>query len=388
MKKDPFMPRAVKLADWFVRNQVRTLNKTGDANSGRFAEFTEVRPRIATGDWSTNWTTGMTVVSLVMMYERTKDKRYLESALSAGRYLASMQVFDARTPRSCGMIREATPQTTMAHPRDALSAAWGMLHLYRATGDKEWLERTKIFAEWFGKYAVKKGYPAWTVYTDGSEPYWQQGSFHGGSPLYFFDLYKITGNVKWKKLGLTICDAWIRLFPRKDGSISIEFDPKTGRDRTFKVKDVPHTNWQYMHRFNDDFTALALMRAWKLTKNGKYVLAVRRYLDWVLTQMRPDGTFGRPPVDSAAATLIIELLDFAEMTGEARFLKACLASVPHFFSLQELKVRDGRVYGGYYCVHKPFSHNLRKSLGVRTAAYALAALLKLEGKRRYLGYTA
>ena len=80
-----------------------------------------------------------------------------------------------------------------------------------------------------------------------------------------------------------------------------------------------------------------------------------------------------------------------ECKGLCALLEACdaaLKSAKHFFSLQELKSKDPRFRGGFYCIDGPYHHETRVNLGVRTSCYALAALLRLEGRRKYAGYTA
>jgi hypothetical protein len=381
-----YLQRARALADWFVANQV---TRTHFADRGRFANQVRVRGRQEKTHLTTNWTTGMSTIALLMAWERTRDPRYLEAAKIAGGYLKSLQILDPRNPAAFGGFREETPQSNAFHPRDALSAAWGLLHLHRATGDDDGLWRAVTFANWLERHGMRRGYPAWTAYTEkGRTPYWQIGSFHGGSPLFFFDLYATTKNRRWLRTGLTICDAWLRHFPKPDGSIRIEIDADTGEDVTGKSKDPGHIGWQDMHKTNDDFTAQALLRAWRLTRNRRYLDGARAFLDWALTQQRADGAFGDPPVNSAAATLILELLDFARLARSPRHRQAALRSVPHFLSLQELAAKDPRFHGGFYCVHGDYVHAARVELGVRTSCYALAALLRLEGKRRYQGYTA
>lgn len=379
------LSRAVKLADWFVFNQCKS---GGDANRGRYAVGIQVRRGKAVKSiYTTNWTTGMTVISMLMAWRRTGDEAYLKSAQLGGEYLKSLQVMDAQNRKAYGLIRESTPQTSMCHPRDALSAAWALLHLGMFTKDKEALRRSKIFAEWFRSHAVKNRYPAWSAFTDGRKPYWQLGSFHGGSPLYLFDLYKKTRDERWLKTGLGICDRWMQLFPKKDGSIRIEIDPKNGRDLTGRGPDDAHNNWQYMHLYNDDFTSLALMRAYLLTKKAKYLKAVTTYMDWILSEQRDNGAFGNPSVASAAASLVIELLDVYRITRDRKYAYACDRSIDYFLDLQELKSRDKAVRGGFYGVTPDYEHETRSWMQARVSCYALAALLKLEGGEKYVGYT-
>lgn len=380
-----YLKNAIALADWFVENQVM---RSHFADRGRFANEVTVGKKPYKIVYTTNWTTGMSCISLIMAWQRTKEKRYLTAAKYAGEYLKILQVLDQRNPAAFGAFHETTPQDTAWHPRDALSAAWGLLYLYKVTKDADYLYRVNIFAQWFSKFGMKNNYPAWTSYIEkNKQSYWQQGSFHGGSPLFFFDLYKVTKQKKWLTVGLKICDKWKRLFMKSDGSIRIEVDPKTGKDMTGLGTDKNHIGWQDMHKVNDDFTALAQLRAYKLTKDKKYLETAQRYLDWVLTIQEPNGAFGKNPVNSAAATLILELMDLYKITKQKKYKVAMLKSVPHFLSLQELKSKDKRFFGGFYCIHGDYVHNSRVNLGVRTACYALAALLRLEGKKTYEGYT-
>ena len=384
-KKD-LSTRARQLADWFTINQITS---TLSADCGRFINEVHVKHIDKPPVYSSNWTTGMTVISLLMAYERFNDKTYLESAERAGNYLKSLQILDHRYPAAYGFFKEVTPQDTHCHPRDALSAAWGLLHLYWKNRDPEIFDRVRIFAEWFRQYAMKDGYPAWTVYSEkNKKPYWQKGSFHGGSPLFFFDLYETTRESKWKSIGLTICDVWTRTFLKKEGSIRVEVDAKTGKDKTGWGPNKGHLGWQDMHKTNDDFSSLALLRAYRLTRNVGYLETARQYLDWVLTLQRKDGAFGRLPVHSAAATLILELLDLASLTKEKKYEEALQRSIPHFLSLQELTDKQPMIHGGFYCTSGDYAHGNRRELGVRTSCYALAALLRLEGKRSYKEYTA
>jgi uncharacterized protein YyaL (SSP411 family) len=386
MSSHGYLTRAKKLADWFVAGQI---DRSSSADRGRYVNVLDVRGRkIGEPKYTSNWTTGMTCIAMLMAWKRTGEDVYLNSARIAGEYLKSLQIMDARNRKVFGMIREVTPQTDWCHPRDALSAAWALLHLGMLARDKDALARAKLFAEWFKANALRKRYPAWTCFADGRKPYWQLGSFHGGSPLYFFDLYTATHDKRWLRVGLGICDQWLKIFPKKDGSIRIEVDPTSGRDLTGKG-DPGHVGWQFMHKYNDDFTSLALLRAYLLTWKNKYLDAVRRYMDWIIRQQQPrSGAFGKPTVNSAAASLIIELLDLHRITREKKYRQAADHSIDYFLSLQELKRKDRRVHGGFYGIAGAYSHGRRSSLNTRTGAYALAALLKLESRRKYLGYTA
>lgn len=171
---------AQRCADWLVNNQ---LIKENSADNGRYmAEF--IIKKMKVRGYAMGWPTGMATISLLAMYMRTKNKKYLKAAEQAGEYLKSLQVLDAREKRNIGLIREFTPQTNWCHPRDAVSAAWSMLWLGKATNNKEYIERAILFARWFKNNAVKNNYPAWTCFMAKKEPKWLMGSFHGGSPFF------------------------------------------------------------------------------------------------------------------------------------------------------------------------------------------------------------
>jgi hypothetical protein len=147
---------ALKGLDFLVRHQVTDDN---DANFGRF---------VCQYDYIQNKYTG--------------KEAYLDAAQRAVKYLAALQFFGPDNDRMRGMIREITPQTTWAHPRDALTAAWAMLDWSQHAGQQDYFERSRMFAEWFLNVAMEKGYPYWTVLLDDGNwhPEWC-GSFHSGS---------------------------------------------------------------------------------------------------------------------------------------------------------------------------------------------------------------
>ncbi len=115
--KQQLLTRARKLAGWFAAGQV---DRPSSADCGRYVDRIDVRggrgARIGEPVLTTNWTTGMTVIAMLMAWKRTGEKRYRESARSAGEYLKSLQITDARDRKTFGMIREVTPQTRLVPP--------------------------------------------------------------------------------------------------------------------------------------------------------------------------------------------------------------------------------------------------------------------------------
>ena len=384
-KENPYLRAAKKCGEWLISNQ-----STGqaDANRGRFLAEIDVR----TGDIneiSTNWTTGMSLLSLLMLHKRTGYEKWLDAAKLAGEYLKSLQVLDSRNARNFGMIREISPQGDWCHPRDALSAAWGLLHLGQVAVDSEAAERALLFARWFKKYAMRDGYPAWTAYLDGREPYWMLGSFHGGSPLFFFDLASHTGDHRWiDEVAVPILENYLRNHLPPRGEIRVIVDPETGKSALRRKEWQNQLSWAHMHRINDDFSSMALMRSFHVTGEQSHLAAARRFLGWALKRQNSDGSFGDPPVNSGCASLMSELMDIYAIEGGAQFRAAAAKAGEHLLSLQEMETPDPRFHGGFYGMHGLNDFGTRRVLHIRTSCYAIAACLRLEGGADYPWYTA
>ena len=138
---------AKRCGNWLIKNQI--LNKAS-ADHGRYmCEY--IVPKQKVRGLSPNWPIGNSILSMVMLYKRTGMKKYLESAGRAGEYLKSLQVMDSADKKNYGMIREVTPQTDFCHPRDAVTAAWAMLHLGEVLQNKEYGRRVLSVSQWFKK---------------------------------------------------------------------------------------------------------------------------------------------------------------------------------------------------------------------------------------------
>jgi hypothetical protein len=107
-----------------------------------------------------NWNYAFAIMGLLHAAKIFKEPRYEQAALAMGEFLKALQIFDPFKPKHYGAIREITPFTRWCYTRDALSAAWSFIELYRYSGDKEYLERARLWGEWFLKYGRdKEGWP-------------------------------------------------------------------------------------------------------------------------------------------------------------------------------------------------------------------------------------
>lgn len=374
--KKEFFQAAALAADWMLNNQI-----TGgyDANKGRFLYSISIKDSKPLG-YSGNWLGGASIMAMLMMYHRTADNKYLDAAIKAGGYLKTLQILDQRKPEWYGAFREDTPQSNWCHPRDGLTAAWGLLWLYEETKEKEYLARVELFNKWFVEQAMSKGWPSWSYYYYDKKPDYLQGSFHGGDGAYFYDYFRVTGDSTYQNSGMKfIVDYALEKFLGPDGKVRVIFDADKGK---YIEDGITFDGMQKMHRHNDDFMSISILDAYVLYKDAKYLERAEAYAKWLISEQREDGGFGNPDVPPAAATGPNFLIDLYSITKNPEYLKAALKGAGFLLSRQHLNPKDKTTYGGFFGYDDNWNSDHREIINLRTTCYAVIALLKLEGKEK------
>ncbi len=359
--------------DFLVRQQV----STGDsADMGRFPFTYDCSAnRILT--LSTNWTTGIGIAALLAGYRAFSDERYLQAAGRAVRYLFSIQSFSPFSRRVRGVFREVTGQSSMAHPRDALTAAWALADWSQIAGDQEAFDRARIYADWFVEVGMERGYPYWTVRFDDQpwEPGWC-GSFHSGSAYFMYRMFRLTGEARYRTAMRTILDFYNQHHLAADGSISVILDRNTFEKLDGKVDPrIAPRGWEMMHVYNDDFGALANLAAWKLEKDDKYSSAAGRFLRRMVDIQRADGGFGPEAysVPSAGGAVLLELAAARKLGLGIGTDESLAKAVQYLLNLQVR--REGDPADGAYrgCTS---NYTLDERIcNIRSGAYAIMGLL-------------
>ncbi len=397
--------------DWFLENQ---LVRSDDANRGRYlytyyvkfidgpssVGYVEGSRERCRKFYSTVWNIATISMALAMLYTRNGNSRLKASVAKAMDYLETLQILDPDHPHR-GAFHETTPQTGASNVRDAVTAGWGFVKLSKFLERPQLLDRAVLFAEWLKKHAFRNGFPASGVvlnpdrnlmqgdvnaFKDDELVNWTGFSAHGGSANFFLDLFEATGERKWlDEIALPVLDTFIRRFMLTDGSLVVHVDlSDTGHDLDNVVGMAGHED--HRHRYNDDFASLALMKAYRLTGNDKYLAAARKYLDWAADIQNQDGSFGDPVIKSASATLALEMLEMDKLLEQPVYEQNIEKAIAHLLTLQMKNPADPEQNGGFWglspWVKLPFS-----SLMGRITGYAIAALLKYEGERDYDFYS-
>ena len=366
--------RAMMIGEWMLRNQVKN---PFDANCGRSIDAYDARRDYLY--MTANWTTGILCACLCALHRRTGEKRWLDGAERAGRYIMSLQVLDPRKKEYCGLFRELTPQSIECAPRDSVSAAWGLVWLYNTTGEREYLERARLFAEWHMTYAMIEGWPKYALYMRDDIPdFYAQGPFQSGTGLFYHDLFVATGDARYVERGFRpIAFNYRDKFFNSDGSLILEREAFTGRV-------VPLPPGVHMHSYNDDFGAAMLQTAAEFFKDESFRDTARRFALWLASQQEADGSFAGGKAPSGVPVSLMYYHDLGTHYNDPTLLAAREKSLQKLLEMQHtdtgLPKLDGGLQGAHWVIGKwpEIPDAPKKHVHIRSSSYALMALLKME----------
>ncbi|MBQ7402762.1 MAG: hypothetical protein IJW05_04920 [Lentisphaeria bacterium] len=378
MDKSMIFDRVKIAVDYMVKHQV--INRL-DANQGRTLNYYNSVSGLEY--YTTSWETGAFMACLLAMYKRTGDPMYLDRAEHAGHYIMSLQVLDQRNPKYYGAFHECTPQSVEFCPRDATTAAWCMVWLYEATKKAEYLDRAILFAEWHLKYGMCGGWPLWAVFMDENNfKYYTKGSFQSGTGLFYHDLFLQTNDPRYIEQGLRpIADTYIRDFINEDGSITVERAVFSNKPQ---VRTGDKSVEGDMHRYNDDFGNPMLMAASDIFKDEKYRDYARKFALWLASVQLEDGNFfnGKKTISSAVAQSLMYFDELGRYYNDPVLFAAAEKTFKKALDMQLLDTDDPKLYGAFEGMADSDCSDPRKLTQMRTNAYMVIALLKVEGKIR------
>ncbi len=346
-----FLLQARKTAEWVCHNQHvyseecvpgehEIFCMMEDMNYGRFVRNYSI-PERRILHFSTNWISGMTIYGLAALYDYFKDEKYLDTAIKGSYYLHALQNTLEGDP-GYGAFNERIPANRWVAPRDGISAAWGLLRLHRSSKRQEWLKRAELYANWHLQNAFVDGYPAAYVMFD--KPYKDTTVYNcqGGSALFYYDLFKLTGNSAYSDAMRLISDKYLEYFLNDDGSLEVVYDPVTGQ----RGSSDPDGAWEDMHKFNDDFSALALIATTQATGDRKYLESAVKYLNWVVSMQQSGGGFGKYAHSVSSCVAALNLLNLYLIDGNEKYREAAMKAIAHLDASVVLAPGDPVIDGG------------------------------------------
>lgn len=380
-KKQLYIEAATHAGDWLVRNQVCNIL---DANNGRF--FYCYNLKTSYFEMSTSWQSGMGIISLLWLYKLSGDKKYLKAAEYASSYILSLQVLDSDDPSKFGAFREETPQTEWMHPRDSISAAWGLLSLYQFTDNTRCLKAAQRFADWHIANVWHQGWPVATVNLgpSGLATDHMQVSCQGGSALFFMQLARITGNEIYITKGAKpLLDYYVLHFIEPNGRPHVLYDPVVD---DWGIEEELCNNgrlgfqksWIEMHRYNDDFAGISLLEGYNIIGEKKYLESAKNYASWLCESLNKDGSFGEYSIEVASSSVPLFLMELKKQIADPLYDKAINKSLGHLLSLQ-ISNMNPKVDGGFLGLDNKCQLDPNSWVNIRNTAYSIVALLKAAG---------
>jgi hypothetical protein len=292
------------------------------------------------------WGQGLAIMSLLTL-ARQLDKgntgeKYRQSALWASGYLDSLQIINPSDPKAHGGFREHTPQMSWSYPRDGATGAMGYCALYKETGREEYLERARLYCQWYGDYGTgDDGWPRVTYdlatgKVMDAESQFVRGDWQAGGGLCYYWLYKLTGETKWMDYFRRQIDLLLDLYEQNhDAPVQIG---KAGGNA--------------MVYGNDDFALVSMMAAWRHWREPKMLNALQHRIRRNWTTMQPDGSYPYHAGTFVSNLENIEYLDLCHHENISEDLPALeqriQTTLEFGLTLQETSPVDIRAYGGFY----------------------------------------
>jgi hypothetical protein len=356
---------AMLAGDWLVNNQNKKTLWEQDYFNGDYGRWL-YEYNIKDGFWrgSVCWTMSTGIMDLLMLHQRTGRPEYKDAIERAAVYLKSLQILDARKPRNFGAVREMSQLDNYIFPRDGMTTVGGYLALYHFTKDAEYLDRAKMYADWYLKYALnpETGWPYASFPFDNADFNKHMGYYQAGGGVFLYHLYKTTGNKKYFDNGTKyLADKFFEYFINDDGSWKLDYN-------------------------NDDFGAIALLCVYRETNEKKYWHTVQNRIDQLISAQRKDGSLvpGNTGGCYVAALTALNMLDLAKEKGievnKPRLEKFIRRCSDFALTLQETDPAAGtKAHGAFY--GQINLNDFRKEwLHARATTYSILFNLRYEGK--------
>jgi hypothetical protein len=382
-----YLKHALKAADWFVNTQMRPARRE-NTDLGRFLYYyfmPEKRPLPGI-----NWTMGRALFVLADAYKITRDKRYLESAELGARYLFAMQPVDPYYAKTCGTFREYLPQGNWGGILDGAQAASGLLMLYHATRNPDYLRRGRAFGDFLLRTCRRDvGFP------QGVE-YYPDRVIHPKSALEkcciaecsaipLWHLYNITRERKYLPPIVAAADR-ILPFQRDDGAMLAY----RGVKRFDKLNPNQHCGrgegGERLVLRNDDGIVVVMLAAYKITGHRKYLDAMVHYADWIVANEPHERPFCGFGIQAA------NVLDIGKVAGKDYTPWVVENVAKHCLSLQISGTGDTKADGGFCGEDEEdeggiYGGKSKDYIPTRTTCYQAAALFRLSGRGTGTGFS-
>ena len=384
-QKLQFLHHAELAGHWYCNNQNTDEKPWGgiadSADKGRFVYEYLLHKNSARGMGV--WGQAIGIMNLYDLAHRIPAEagHFTTAAQLGANYLKTLQVTDFRLPKSIGGFREHTPQTAESYPRDAVTGGFGLCRLFKETQNQEWLDHARLFAEWWINHGTdENGWPFITfnleqqhghnrgmdVIGEESGAEFIKGDWQAGAAIFFYQLYKLTGEERFIEKGLE---------PLIQGLAQI-YEENLGKP----VTEGFHGQVPISHG-NDDFALVALICAYRLKRDRRFLDLLGERIAVQNRLMDADGSypsFGGTFVSGINNLEFLKLVATEKLNLDVLEVERCVRKTAEFgLTLQVKESTDLRLLGGVY---GQSSHDIaRTTIHHRSIGYSLNFYLRLAG---------
>jgi len=293
---------------------------------------------------------------------------YSEAARRAAEYLARSQCYSVLWPRAIGGFHECGPGDPYSAPRDGATACMGLIALYRSTGNRAWLDNAVRFAQWYSTHGSDSdGYP-WDDYSleKGEGTSKIRGDWQAGGALVYFQLFRLTGDERWKTAFRKVLDVLM--------AVCASADPARDTAYMFHGQCILSVG-------NDDFANTALLAGYRLFNEKRCldIFASRMLVEWA--RQAESGAFPGYGGTFVTALEMLEALEFhaagMPILPEPELRERLLRAARFTLALQERGSAERFLHGGVY---GECNYGLsRQIIHARDTTYGIQLWLRLAG---------
>ncbi len=323
------------------------------------------------------WSACLAGFAALAAYEATGDEFYLDRVNLIARYVKSNQNLDESDEARYGTFAVSKDRQFVDVP-DASWAGNIFLHLYRRTGDEEYLHRARLAADWLLRVARMShgGFATYFILPTRTPCAYSHGS-DGQHGMFLAHLHEVTGEEKYAEPLKPLADmlsgpgqhesgAYYTSL-RADGTPVFEgFDDEAGHpliEGTERMDTGPRQNY---------YAALFLIQQYRRDGNQRYLESARKCAEWSIDLFHRFGYFpdwltyaeegwveSDPLVDVASPGAMIRVwLALDEAAPDPRWREACAEmaewemrwqrNCPQFPDLHGAIIASARIAVAYY----------------------------------------
>jgi hypothetical protein len=166
-------------------------------------------------------------------------------------------------------------------------------------------------------------------------------------------------------------------FSPKEG-LYVSYDEATG----YRGDEPGQEAWSDMHKFNDDFNCIAIMNAYNLTADEKYLEYIEVYLDWAATQQHENGSFGLCSSSVSSCVCALNFMNGFILTGKTAYRKVAEKALAHLkenMLFTNDRDTDGGILGLDHCAIAPDND----VICLRVTAYSIYTFILFDIIEKY-----